>query len=117
MCLKDASVCDYFERMACEQFSCALEKTAQPSLTTSQEHEIGLSEQSDILCPKTDLRDDLGQPSHFTDGETFAQRASAWGPDLHPRVFLLGEAFVIDLLIAHWCPVASEPARWGGDGL
>lgn len=35
MCLKDASVYDYFEQMAYEQFSCALEKTVQPSLTTS----------------------------------------------------------------------------------
>ena len=42
---------------------------------------------------------DLGQPPHFSDEETFAQRASAWGPGLHPYVFLSGEVFVVDLLI------------------
>lgn len=93
-------------------FSRALDQILEPitsSLTVPWEHKIGLNEQSDILCPKSALLNDLGQPAYSTDEETFAQRASAWGPGLHPCVFLSGEVFVVDLLITHWCKLPPSP--------
>lgn len=60
-------------------FSRALDQILEPitsSLTVPWEHKIGLNEQSDILCPKSALRNHLGQSAYSTDEETFAQSFS-----------------------------------------
>lgn len=91
MYLKDACV-KLFGMDGLRAFSRALDQILEPIISTALwEHKIGLNEQSDILCPKSALRNDLGQSVYSTDEETFAQRASAWGPGLHPCVFLSGE--------------------------
>lgn len=63
-------------------FSHALDQILEPItsfLTVPWEHKIGLNEQSDILCPKTALQNDLGQTSHFTDEETFCPESFSMG--------------------------------------